>query len=383
MKTRSLDDFPTLRRYIYLDTASIGLTPRPVIEAIREFLESVLLKGTAYLDEEMEAMIFEGLRSVGAKLLGCTEDEVAIFNSVTEALNSIAWALGRGGKVVSTDVEFPTVVYPWVRVSKEKNWDVILVKSRNYLVHEDDLSSAIDSEVRAVCISHVEYLTGQKLDLRKIANQAHNVGALLIVDGAQAAGYEPINVRELDVDVYVVSSYKWLIGPMGAAIAYIKKELYESLEPGIVGWRSVEDMWALNTTTELRYAKTARKFEYSTSAYEAKIGLEKSIQYLLNIGIDRIHSHNMKITQCLVEELDKLPRVKVVTPRDPRKRGSIVTIDVKDMKLDDVVQKITHGERQAVFSIRKGLLRFSPHFYNNEEDIDEILSRLKKALQNS
>ncbi|RLG88081.1 MAG: hypothetical protein DRO15_03640 [Thermoprotei archaeon] len=381
MREELLEDFPALRKYIYLNTASIGLTPRSVVGVLKGFLESLLLEGTAYLDEEKEAMVFEELRSAAAKLLNCDEDEIAIFNSVTEALNSIAWGLECRGKIISTDVEFPTVIYPWARIGKDKDWSMVLVKSRNYLVDEEELLSVIDEEVRAICISHVEYLTGQKFDLRRIARKAHEIGALLIVDGIQAAGYEPINVKELDVDIYIAGSYKWLVGPMGAAIAYIRKELCNSLEPGLVGWRSVEDMWSLNTTTDLKYAKAARRFEYSTSAYEAKIGLGKSIEYLLNIGIDRINYHNMKITQYLIEELDKLPRVKILTPMNLKNRGSIITIDVEGVKSHELAQKIMYnGKRQAIFSIRKGLLRFSPHFYNDEEDIDEVLSRLKKAL---
>ncbi len=381
MRKDLLNEFPALSKFIYLSTASIGLTPKRVVKAINEFLEGILLEGTAYLNEEKEANVFEELRSFGAKLLGCSEDEVGIFSSVTEAVNSIAWALSRGGKVVSTAVEFPTIIYPWVRVGKEKGWEVKLVHAKNLIVNEEDLLSAIDEGTRAVCLSHVEFLTGQKFDLTKIARKAHEVGALLIVDGVQAAGYLPINVKELDVDIYITGSYKWLVGPMGAAIAYIRRELYESLEPGLVGWRSVEDMWSLSTGP-LRYAGTARRFEYSTSAYEAKVGMAKSIEYILSIGVESIYTHNMRLTDYAIKELAAMDRIEVITPHEISRRGSIVTFKVKDLKSEVVAKELIKQcrERKPEFNIRRGFLRISPHFYNDEEDIEEFLSSLKKAV---
>lgn len=382
MRRDLLGDFPALEKYVYLNTASIGLTPKPVIRAVMEFLEGVLSEGTVYLDEEKEAMVYEVLRSTASKLFGCGVDEVAVFSSVTEALNSIAWALRGDGRILSTDVEFPTVVYPWVRVGKEKGWRVELIRAKDYLVDEDEVLSRIDRGVRAVCLSHVEFLTGQRFDLRAIAERAHEVGTLLIVDGVQAAGYIPLDVKSLDVDVYITGSYKWLIGPMGAAVAYIRRDLYEELEPGLVGWRSVKDMWSLDVSTEIQYADTARKFEYSTSAYCAKLGMAKSIEYLLRLGIDAIYDHNMKITQYLIEELENLPNVKLVTPVEQEKRGSIVTVKIVGKDIGEVAEKLTRGNgRKIVVSIRRGLLRFSPHFYNDEEDLAEAVERLTKIIK--
>jgi len=378
-----LKDFPALEKYIYLNTASIGLTPKSVIEVVREYLEGVLSEGTAYLDEEREEKAFEGLRAAASRLMNCGVDEVAIFSSVTEALNSIAWAIRAGRwKVVSTDVEFPTVVYPWVRVGREKGWVVELVRSRNYLVDEDELLSKISDGVKVVCLSHVEYLTGQRFDLRAIAEKAHEVGALLVVDGVQAAGYVPLDVKSLDVDIYITGGYKWLIGPMGAAVAYIRRDLYEELEPGLVGWRSVKNMWSLEVSTEIQYADTARKFEYSTSAYGAKLGMAKSIEYLLRLGIEAVFSHNMKITQYLIDELSNIPNVELVTPAEQEKRGSIVTVKVHGRDVSEVAEKLaTGGERKVVASVRRGLLRFSPHFYNDVEDLAEVVEKLAQVLK--
>ncbi|OYT47764.1 MAG: hypothetical protein B6U85_04370, partial [Desulfurococcales archaeon ex4484_42] len=150
MRRDLINDFPFIEKVIYLNTASIGLVPTPVLRAVREFIENLFIKGTTYLSEEIEENIYEELRVKAAKLLGCETDEIAVFSSVSEALNSIAWALRGKGKIVTTDVEFPTVVYPWIRVAKDKGWKVVLVRSKNCLVDEVDLLKVIDEDTLAI-----------------------------------------------------------------------------------------------------------------------------------------------------------------------------------------------------------------------------------------
>jgi len=371
-----LTEFPAIGDLIYLNTASIGLVPRRTVEAVRDFSEGLMTRGAAYLDEEREERVFDELRLAASNLLGCGEDEVAVFSSVTEALNSIAWALRGGGRVLSTGLEFPSVIYPWMRAGKEKGWEIELLKPRGSLIDEEELLSMIGRGVRVICLSHVQFLTGQMLDLRAIAERAHEVGALLVVDGIQAAGCVPLDVRSLDVDIYVAGSYKWLLGPMGAAVAYIRRDLIDELEPGMVGWRSVEDMWSLEAA-DLRYAGTARKFEYGTSSYDAKVGLARSIEYLLGLGIREVHEHDMRVSGRLLEGLMELPGVRVLTPE---RRGPIVSLAVEGGP-EELLRRISGEGRRIVASVRRGLLRFSTHIYNDTEDVDEVLERISRAIR--
>ena len=334
--------------------------------------------GTLALDEEKESLVYENLRKEGAKLLGCDAEDIAIFNSVSEALNSIAWSLElKDGKVVSTDVEFPSVTYPWLRIARKENIKVKLVNAKNWCISIDDLLDEIDEDTRVVALSHVEYLTGQKHDVKKIARHAHKVGALVVIDGIQAAGYLPINVREMEVDVYITGSYKWLLAPFGAAIAYISKKLCDRLEPAFVGWRSTEDMWNFNPR-ELKFASTARKFEYSTSAYGVKIGLAESIKYLRKIGIEKVYNHNMRLIEILVEEISSIENIAVITPEN---RGSIITFNIKDRNIRKVVDKLHKLKRPVELSIRQNMIRISPHIYNTEADILHFVDNLKKIIK--
>ncbi|MGQ9719769.1 MAG: aminotransferase class V-fold PLP-dependent enzyme [Candidatus Jordarchaeum sp.] len=373
-----LADFPITEKVNYLNTASIGLVPKTVIERTKDFFIDLTRGGTLTLDEEKEAMVYDGLREEGAKLLECNAKDIAIFNSVSEAMNSIAWSLElKEGKVVSTDIEFPSVTYPWLRIAWKESINVKLVNAENWRVSMDDLLNEIDEGTRVVVLSHVEFLNGQKFDLKEIAKRVHEVGGILVVDGIQAAGYLPLNVREMAADVYITGSYKWLTAPFGTAIACISKKLCDKLEPAIVGWRSTEDMWNFNAR-ELTFAATARKFEYSTSAYDVKLGLVESIKYLRKIGIENIYNHNMELNKLLSEELGSIEGVEIITPEN---RGSIVTFKIKGRDSKKVAEKMRELKRPVELSVRLNMIRLSPHVYNTEADILQFVENLKQILK--
>jgi selenocysteine lyase/cysteine desulfurase len=378
------DDFPTTKTVDYLNAASIGLVPKPVIDRTTEIEIEIAKGGTLALDEEKETLIYDGLREEGSKLFGCNPEDIAIFNSTTEALNSFAWSLElKEGKVISTGVEFPSVTYPWLRIARKENINVKLITAENWRIPTEAILKEIDENTRIVVLSHAEYLTGQKFDnntIKTIANKIHEVGGLLIVDGIQAAGYLPINVRELDVDIYIAGSYKWLLAPFGTAIAYVSKDLCDKLEPALVGWRSREDMWDFDAL-ELSYASTARKFEYSSSAYSVKLGLAESIKYLRNIGINNIYDHNKKLVEILAEELSSIKNVDIITP--PKERCSILTFKPTDKDSRSIADalRISKLERTIEFSIRLGMIRISPHIYNTETDILYFVGHLRKYLR--
>jgi selenocysteine lyase/cysteine desulfurase len=374
-----LDDFPTTKTVDYLNAASIGLVPKPVIKRTTEIETEIAQGGTLALDEEKETLIYDGLREEGAKLFGCNAEDISIFNSTTEALNCFAWSLDlKDGKVISTGVEFPSVTYPWLRIARKENVKVKLITAENWRIPTEVVLNEINQNTRVVVLSHVEYLTGQKFDdndIKRIAKQIHEVGGLLVVDGIQAAGYMPINVKELDVDIYIAGSYKWLLAPFGTAIAYVTKNLCDKLEPALVGWRSTEDMWHFDAQ-KLSYASTARKFEYSSSAYSVKLGLAESIKYLRNIGIRNIHDHNKKLVDILAEELMSID-VDIVTPEE---RCSILTFELKDKDSKTVAKALRNLKRPVEFSLRLGLLRIAPHIYNTEADILHFVENLRKIL---
>jgi selenocysteine lyase/cysteine desulfurase len=372
------NDFPICKTLNYLNAASIGPVPKPVIDISTKFAADIARGGTKTLDEEKEDMIYDGLREEGSKLLKCQPEDIAVFNSVSEALNCITWSLElKKGKLISTNIEFPSVTYPALRMAhKEKNISTILVKAVNWYVDVEDIIKEIDDSTKVVFITHVENLTGQIHDITRIAKRAHEIGAIVIVDGIQAAGYIPLDIKKLKADVYITGSYKWLCAPFGTAIAYISKDLYECLYPLFVGWRTSEKIWDFNAE-KIIYPSTARKFEYSTSAYGVKLGMVESIKYMRQIGIEKIFRHDMKIDEVLREELSRLDELELISLQD---HGPIATFSIKGKDSTEISMKLKKLERPVELSVRNGLIRVSPHLYNSEEDIIQFINGLKQVL---
>ena len=372
-----LSDFPAREQFNYLSTASIGLVPNPVIEILKEHLITLSQGGTASFDEELEVLVYDNLRKEGAKLFQCNPEDVAVFNSVSEAMNIVAWSLEIDtGKIVSTAIEHPVVTYPWLRIAWNKAVNVELIKAENWCIDIDEFLEKIDDQTKIVVLSHVEYLSGQRFDLARISKKAHDVGALFIVDGIQAAGYTPLDLEQWNVDVYITGSYKWLCAPFGSAIAYISKKLSEKITPAFVGWRTPEDMWNFDAVN-LSFASTARKFEYGTSGYGVKFGLTESIRYLQKLGIHNIAAHNQKLVKLLLNELNTFKGVEIISPSS---RGSILTFRIKDKSVQEVGQRLRNLERPVEMSLRQGMIRIALHFYNTESDVAHLVENLKIIL---
>jgi selenocysteine lyase/cysteine desulfurase len=372
------EEFPLLENINYLSTASIGLVPKSIINKSVDVFVDLAQGGTLALDEEKEVYIYDNLRNESSKLLNCNKNEIAVFNSVSEAINIVAWSLGlKSGQVISTAEEFPSVTYPWIRLGYDSSLGVNIIKAEKGVIPTDQLVNQIDENTEVVVLSHVEYSTGQKFDLERIAKAAHEVGAYLVVDGIQAAGYCPIDVKKWDVDVYITGSYKWLCAPFGTAIAYFSPKLVSELDPVFTGWRSVEDMWNFNPE-KLVFTTDAKKFEYSTSAYSVKIGLAEAIHYLTTLGIDNIEQYTKKLINLLIEELELIKEVQLISPDS---RGSILAFTLNYKNIVNVGKQLNKLPRPNIITIRQNRLRVSPHFYNTENDVMQFVEHFRNIIQ--
>ena len=173
-----------------------------------------------------------------------------------------------------------------------------------------------------MCIRDREYANGQTFDLELLAEAAHDHNALLVVDATQSAGAIPIDVQKSPIDVLVSGAYKWLCGPFGAAFMYVAPHLMEKLEPGLVGFRSHENMWDLDGG-RIKYPATGRKFEFSTMAFGSALGLAESINYINDLGVDYIFEHNHRLAQRLIEGL-QARGAEITSPLGGEDRSAIV-----------------------------------------------------------
>jgi Aminotransferase class-V len=219
------EDFPAFDRFTYLNTASTGLVPAAVLQPAHEFEAELAQAGTTGMDEDTEVGILEDARNAAAELLHTDPSTIGIATSFPEALCQVAWWLrpGSGQNVVSSDADFPSVTYPWHRIAEDTGCQVRLVSVLDDPggFDVDKIAGQVDSATAAICISHIQYLTGHLLDLNDLAALAHDRGALLIIDATQSAGQVPNDVTATGVDVLITGSYKWLCSLFGAAACYL------------------------------------------------------------------------------------------------------------------------------------------------------------------
>src|SRR5882672_6574869 len=315
-------DFPASRRSVYLNTASVSLMYSGAEREVVEWTHDLTENGTIHFDEAAEERAFATLHASTARLFNCRPEEIAVGSSATELLASLAWAVApaSGSNIVSTDLEFPSTVYPWARVARHTGAEVRLAGMQGDHPMAGDLIDLIDPRTAVVCVSDVMYSTGQRLDVAGLAEAAHRNGALLVIDATQSAGGIPIDVGPLEADALIAASYKWLCGPFGVAVMYLAPHLHQRLEPGLVGFRSHERMWDLRAD-RLKLPSNAHRFEFSTMAYGCAPGLATSIDYLLQLDVGRIFSRNKRLADLLIEGLRER-NAEILSPTDDGARSS-------------------------------------------------------------
>lgn len=375
------EDFPAFDRYTYLNTASVGLVPACVVQPAHQFEAELAQAGTPGMDEESEVAILEDARSAAAALLGADPATIAICTGFTEALCQVAWWLrpGKGQSVVSTDADFPSVTYPWHRIAEDTGCQVRLVRVLDDPQGFDigKIAEQVDSTTAVICVSHVQYLTGHRLDLRELATLAHDHGAVLIVDATQSAGQVPIDVTANGVDVLIASSYKWLCGTFGAAVCYLSPRLLAEFRPPFVGWRSTEQPYSLDARWK-PLAGAARRMEYATMSYAAAIALGHALRYVGSMSLGEVAAHNAELASQVADGLAGRGAM-LLTPADPGRRAGTVTARFPGHDGEAIAAALTR--RGVIVSPRVGSTRFSMHFYNSSDDVDHALAVLDKVLR--
>jgi len=372
------DDFPGSTHSAYLDAANIALMYRGAKLATTDWQSDVADNGSLALSESAEAGVFDDLHRAAARLFNAEPEDIAVGSSATELLGSLAWAVApeAGTNVVGTAVSFPSTIYPWQRVAAGTGCQIRLAEGDAGRVHLDDILGLIDEDTAVVCISHVEYGDGRRFDLASLAAAAHEHKALLVVDATQSAGAIPIDARADALDAVVSAGYKWLCGPFGAAVMYIAPHLQAELTPGLVGFRSHDDMWDLRAD-RIDYPPTARRFEFSTMAYGCAVGLSLSIEFLCDVGIESIFEYNRRLADLLIEGL-RARDLEITSPLAEEERSAIVTARFQRVASAKVAERLR--EARVVVSSRGDTIRFSPHLYTLEADIARTLDCIDRML---
>ena len=371
-------DFPTADKFVYLNAANVALMYSGAEQVIKDWVTDIAQNGSNNFDDHAEENVFEDLHRAAARLINAAAEDIAAGSSATELLCSLAWAVSpeKEQNVVSTEIVFPSTVYPWQRVANSTGCEIRLAKEKSNFIHTDDIIALIDLHTAVVCISHVEYGNGQTFDLQLLAEAAHEHDALLVVDATQSAGAIPIDVQSCPVDVLISGAYKWLCGPFGAAFMYVAPHLQEKLEPGLVGFRSHKNMWDLDAS-RIVYPQGTQKFEFSTMAFGCAVGLTRAIDFLNEVGVENIFQYNRQLADKLIMGLRSRDAV-ITLPLDDKNRSSIVTAYFKNVDSKEIIKKLKAV--QVFVSSRASAIRFSPHLYNTTEDIDSVIAEIDNSI---
>ncbi len=360
---RYRDEFPIFRTRRYLNSCSLGALSVRTRSALTEYLDGWEDRGAAaWYDTWLPAV--ERLRAGYAATIGAHSTAISIHPSISSALSVVAESLDyrRRPRVVTTSLDFPTVAYQWL-AKEHVGVEVVIVESRDgTTVPLELLAAAIDERTALVATSHVFFTSGAIQDIGSLASLAHARGALLLVDGYQAAGQIPVEVDELGADFYCSGGLKWLIGGSGIAFLYVRPSLHAGLAPRIAGWFGHAAQFDFDSHRLVR-AADARRFDLGTPSVASVYAQLAGLAIIEEIGIPAIRATTAGLTEDLISALvDRGVRPRVAST--PRERSGIVMIPRPDPQAD-VRALMAEG---FVVDARPGHVRVSPYFYNLPDD---------------
>ncbi|MEC7686260.1 MAG: aminotransferase class V-fold PLP-dependent enzyme [Candidatus Thermoplasmatota archaeon] len=371
----------SLPDWINLSYANVATTSPAAHKASLDWSDALARGGAAEFDGEAEKNGMMPLRRAAARLLSCSVEDVCVGSSATELLCSLAWAVSppRGSNIVSTKASFPSTVYPWTRVADENGAEVRLADHDSDLyTNPEDILSLIDEKTSVVTLSHVEFSSGQRYDLRRFSDAAHSVGAMFVVDATQSMGMVPIDAASTGADVIVSSGYKWLRGTYGAAIGYISPSVCSNLYPGLLGFRSHDEIWNLRAE-RMTLPKDASRFEYTTIHFGAALGLAIAVDEICNIGIQEVWEHDLALADNVIEGANQLG-ISVVSPSSEGERSAIVSLRMPEGVSSETIARRLQDEHSILVTSRAGLLRVSPHIDNSGDEVGLLFDALEKLL---
>lgn len=388
------EDFPILQKkfngkpIIYFDNACTTLKPKQMVDAIIEYyteytgcagrsVHKLSIKTTEKFEESREKV---------AKFINAKHDEIIWTKNTTEAINLVSKGFNfkEGDKVVITNLEHSSNLLPWQVLAENGIIDLDFVLcNKEGEFNLEDFENIIDKKTKLVSVIFASNVSGTITPIKEIVKIAHDNGAKVLVDGAQAVPHLPVDVRKLDIDFLAFSAHK-MCGPTGVGCLFGKEELLEKLMPFIVGGETITDA-DLKTH---KFDKLPYRLEGGIQHYAGVIGFGVAIDYLKKIGMENIERYEKVLAKNLIEGLLNIPNLSLIGPKDWKKRGALAAFTIKNINPHDVAM-LLDNENIAVRSgmhcvypfhhfIKedKGSVRASLYFYNTKEEIKIFLEKL-------
>ena len=389
-------DFPLLENenITYLDSGATTQKPIQVINAVEEFYKRYNAnahRGAYSLSVEATEQ-YENTRTKIAKFINAKHREEIIFSkNATESLNLIAYSYGldnlkKDDEVVISIMEHHSNLVPWQKMTKQTGSKLnYMYINENYEIPDEEIENKITDKTKIVGITHVSNVLGTINNVKKVIKYAHKKGAIVIVDASQSIPHMKIDVQDLDADFLVFSGHK-MLAPLGIGVLYGKREILNKMTPFLMGGDMIEYVYEQDTT----FATLPNKFEAGTQNVEGVIGLGAAIDYIENLGYDKIQEIENEVTSYARQELSKLNYLTLYTTPNEKNHSSVISFNIKGVHPHDVAS-ILDSEGVCVRSgnhCAQPLMRFlgidstcraSFYIYNTKDDVDKLVKALDKA----
>ena len=380
---RLRSQIPVCQRLVYVNTGWSGPSPLPVVDAIKARLDYEMEQGPTTPDVlESGKHIQEEATDAAARLLSASPEEVCLTENTTQGLNIVLNGLDwhEGDEIINCNLEHGSVLVPGyflrerhgavvktVDLAPDESWEVILGK----------IEGALTDRTRLIFLSHIEYSCGLRMPVQQIRRLTKDRGVLMLLDGAQAAGHIPLDMKEIDCDFYSIPGQKWLLGSEGVGALYISREMVSQVRPIHVGWGAVVD----HHDDPLRFEPNVdemKKFYLSSSSAALRAGFMEAIRFIQDIGIEEIEAGNLDLATAFKQALGEVPGVEILSPMDRTNSCGLVSFTIEGMDPVDAVARMWSEHRIVARPVSyPQCVRVSLHFFNTEEEVDQIVKAVR------
>lgn len=373
---RFRDLMPVTRKWAYFDNAAVGPLPVPTHEAVVRWADESLQEGDTVWPTWSSGI--EKTRQAAARMLAASPDEIALVPNTTIGISHVAegypWL--DGDNVVTLANEFPSNLYPWMNL-QSRGVETRLVPVDGVRPDLSRLLDTCDERTRIIAASWVGYATGFRIDVSELVRAAHQRGILVSLDAIQGLGVFPLNVRETEVDFVAADGHKWMLGPEGAGLLYVRRDHLPTLRPMHVGWNSVVQKYDYDRI-DLDLRHTAARYEGGSHSMVGFLGFSASLEMLASFGLgpeqSPIAERVLEITDLACERLREAGAT-IISDRQREHRSGIVAFELPGQDPVEVRKRCL--SQQIVVSCRGGRIRIAPHAYANEDDVEQLVAALK------
>lgn len=371
--------FPITQQYVYLNHAAVAPYSTLVANAIHNITTDITEHGSVHWSNWL-ATVNEVRHNI-ARLVNTQAANIAFVRNTSDgisiAANGLAWQ--PGDNVVSCNIEFPANIYPWMRLA-EQGVELRLAPAQNGRIEPEALFALVDSRTRVIALSWVQFASGYRADLKTIGQFCRDKDLLFCVDAIQGLGALQLDVEADLVDTFAADTHKFLMGPEGVGVLYLSDRALARIKPSVVGWMSVKDWWNCfdpQFDYKLDYQPTATRFECGTLNTIGLYGANAAVKLMLEVGAAQIEEYLLNLSEYLRTGLAELG-FELVGGQQRQELSAIVCGRPPKQNPEQLYHQLV--KENIICAPRGGCLRISPHFYNDQTDIDRLLKALATII---